>query len=130
MKKTKSLCIIDDDPIYTFGLKKIIEFGKFDVETIFYENGKEAYENLSQVISDGESLPDLILLDINMPIWNGWKFLDEFTKLLSEPSVVVYIISSSIDPKDREKATEYQIINSFIVKPVSIDKIREILQSN
>ncbi|WP_200979322.1 response regulator [Echinicola sp. 20G] len=130
MKKSKSLCIIDDDPIYTFGLKKIIEFGKFDVETIFYENGKEAYENLSQVISDGESLPDLILLDINMPIWNGWKFLDEFTKLLSEPSVVVYIISSSIDPKDKEKATQYQIINSFIVKPISIDKIREILQSN
>jgi len=127
MKKVNSLCIIDDDPIYTYGLRKIIELGKFDVDTMFFENGKEAFENLSKVIEEGNKLPDIILLDINMPIWNGWKFLEEFTKIPTDQMVIVYIISSSIDPKDHMKAKEYDIINNFIVKPLSIDKIRELI---
>ncbi|WP_215224874.1 response regulator [Echinicola shivajiensis] len=129
MKKINSLCIIDDDPIYTFGLKKIIELGGFDVDTIFYENGKEAYEKLSETLNEGRTLPEVILLDINMPIWNGWKFLDEFTKIRTKQKANIYIISSSIDPKDHEKAKEYDVINNFIIKPISIEKISQLLIS-
>lgn len=129
MKKINSLCIIDDDPIYTFGLKKIIELGGFDVDTIFYENGKEAYEKLSETLNEGRTLPEIILLDINMPIWNGWKFLDEFTKIRTTQKANIYIISSSIDPKDHEKAKEYDVINNFIIKPISIEKISQLLVS-
>ncbi|WP_186758045.1 response regulator [Echinicola salinicaeni] len=129
MKKISSLCIIDDDPIYTFGLKKIIELGGFDVDTIFYENGKEAFEKLSKSLNEGKSLPEIILLDINMPIWNGWKFLDEFTKIKTTQQAKVYIISSSIDPKDHEKAKEYDVIDNFIIKPISVENISQLLVS-
>ncbi|GGZ31150.1 response regulator [Echinicola pacifica] len=127
MNRIKSLCVIDDDPIYTFGVKKIIEMGNFEVDAIFYENGKEAYDGLIEKLENGEKLPELILLDINMPIWNGWRFLDEFLKKHPQPDVIIYIISSSIDPNDTRKADEYSVIKNFVVKPISIQKVQEIL---
>ncbi|QDH80818.1 response regulator [Echinicola soli] len=130
MTSIKSLCIIDDDPIYTFGVKKIIEMGNFNVNAMFYQNGHEAYEGLSSKIDNGESMPDMILLDINMPIWNGWKFLDEFLKIQPDTNITIYIISSSIDPNDTKKAKEYNIIKNFIVKPISIEKVKELLEQN
>ncbi|AGA80023.1 response regulator [Echinicola vietnamensis] len=130
MTSIKSLCIIDDDPIYTFGVKKIIEMGNFDVNAMFYQNGQEAYEGLASKIDNGDPLPDMILLDINMPIWNGWKFLDEFLKIEPATNIIIYIISSSIDPNDTKKAKEYSVIKNFIVKPISIEKVKELLEEN
>ncbi|AWW29075.1 response regulator [Echinicola strongylocentroti] len=127
MTSIKSICVIDDDPIYTFGIKKIIEMGNFEVNTIFYQNGLEAYDGLSSRIENKEPMPDMILLDINMPIWNGWKFLDEFLKIQPDTSITIYIISSSIDPNDTKKANEYHVIKNFIVKPISIQKVKELL---
>lgn len=104
--------------------------GNFDVNAMFYQNGQEAYEGLASKIDNGDPLPDMILLDINMPIWNGWKFLDEFLKIEPATNIIIYIISSSIDPNDTKKAKEYSVIKNFIVKPISIEKVKELLEEN
>ncbi|HAW80609.1 MAG TPA: response regulator, partial [Balneola sp.] len=83
MSKTKSVCIIDDDKVYTFGVNKIIKSHLPENDVITYENGKKALEGIKEMIDSGSELPDLILLDIDMPEMNGWDFLKEFDKIRS-----------------------------------------------
>jgi len=75
-------------------------------------------------------LPDYILLDINMPIMNGWEFLDEYTRLNIDPSgkSKVFIISSSVFSNDINKARSYPLVKDFISKPLNVDKIVELFR--
>ena len=81
MKKIDLACIIDDDPIFVFGIKKMMELSEFCNGFIVYKNGHEALNNLKAIVSSGGKIPDVILLDLNMPILDGWQFLEEFTKV-------------------------------------------------
>ena len=128
MKKIDIACVIDDDPIYVYGIKRLSEIAEFCNNLMVFPNGKEAYDNLKAILENGDKLPDVILLDINMPIWDGWQFLDEFTKIPIKKTIQIYMVSSSIDPEDIEKAKSYKEVNRFIVKPLSIDKLREIVE--
>lgn len=127
MKKIDIACIIDDDPIFVFGTKKIMEMTNFCKSIIVYENGKEAYESLKAIIIANEQQPDVILLDLNMPVWDGWQFLDEFIKIPNEKTITIYIITSSVDPADVEKAKKYDAISSYIVKPITTFQLKKIL---
>tara|TARA_Y100000782_G_C10184442_1_gene265680 strand:- start:2913 stop:3311 length:399 start_codon:yes stop_codon:yes gene_type:complete len=130
MKKIDIACIIDDDPIFVFGAKRIMELANFCNNFLIFHNGKDALETLKPRIEHGrlEDLPEIILLDINMPIMDGWEFLDEFVKIPLEKEIRIYIVTSSIDPADTKKAEEYNNITNYIVKPITIDKLREILE--
>jgi CheY-like chemotaxis protein len=59
---------------------------------------------------------------------DGWEFLDEFTKVPASKQITIYIVTSSIDPADVERAKEYDTINNYIVKPVTVDTLKEILK--
>lgn len=123
MNKKNLACIIDDDPIHIYVTKEeIVKTGLF--ETISsYKNGKEAYDKLNEIHQSGGELPDLILLDLNMPIWDGWDFLDEFLHLKIEKKISIFIISSSNDPADLQKSKKYKKVNNFVVKPVTSDQL-------
>ncbi|WP_276168948.1 response regulator [Zobellia alginiliquefaciens] len=131
ISKIKSVCIIDDDPIFIYGTKRIMNEVNFTDEIIVYNDGLEAYEGLKERTEKGEELPPMIFLDINMPIMNGWEFLDEFVQLPNNNSeeITIYIISSSVDPRDITRIQEYEIINNYILKPISIEDLHNILQS-
>jgi CheY-like chemotaxis protein len=75
-------------------------------------------------------LPNYILLDINMPIMNGWEFLDEYKHQNIDPSgkSKIFIISSSVFSNDISKARSYPLVRNFISKPLSIEKIKEMLE--
>jgi CheY-like chemotaxis protein len=129
MKKNKIAFIIDDDPIHVFLTKKYIEkAGGIDAVEVF-KNGKEAYDYLSTINSIHGQLPELILLDINMPIWDGWRFLDEFRKLQIKEKINIYLSTSSIYKEDYERAKEYGLTNKYLVKPLSLEKITSIINS-
>jgi CheY-like chemotaxis protein len=128
MQKVEVTCIIDDDPIYVFSVKRVMEIANLCQSVLIFHNGKEAYEKLNAIFTAGEKLPELIMLDLNMPIWDGWHFLDEFIKIPITQKITIYIVSSSIDPADIEKAKSYEAVSSFIVKPVTLDKLKEILE--
>ena len=130
MKKIDLACVIDDDPIFVFSAKKIMELADFCKGFIVFHNGKEALNHLTAIISSDEELPDVILLDLNMPVMDGWEFLEEFVKIKSEKEITIYIVSSSIDPKDINKAKSYDNVSNYIVKPVTIDSLKSVLQSH
>lgn len=127
MKKIDIACIIDDDPIFIFGVKKVMQLADVCNNFLIYRNGKEALDALTALISDGKKLPDVILLDLNMPILDGWQFLDEFIKVPVSKKVTIYIVSSSVDPEDVLKAKSYNIVNNYIIKPITMKKLVEAL---
>lgn len=129
MKKIEIACIIDDDQIYVFGTRKIMQVTKFCESVMIFHNGKEALDVLKPLIINGEKLPQIILLDLNMPVMDGWEFLDEFTQFPAKQKIVIYIVTSSIDPADVKRARQYDAINNYIVKPITVDKLAEILEN-
>lgn len=130
MNRNKTICIIEDDPNYLMLTKKMIEFTSLFQEILTYRNGKQAFEGLIEWKTKSSTLPDIILLDINMPIWDAWDFLDEFSKLVTGWDGIIYIITSSIDKVDEAKAKEYKLVKGYLKKPVSFEKIIEIFNLN
>jgi CheY-like chemotaxis protein len=128
MKKIDIACIVDDDPIFVFGAKRVMELSNFCKSFMVFNNGKDALDSLSPLVVSGENVPDVILLDLNMPIMDGWQFLDEFIKIKTNKKILIYIVSSSIDPADTEKAKKYESVSNFIVKPITVDNLKNILQ--
>lgn len=127
MSKIDITCIIDDDPIYIFGTKKIMELTNLCENFLIYHNGKIALDNLKAIILAGEKLPEIILLDLNMPVMDGWEFLDEFTKVPTPNKIIIYIVTSSIDPADVKRAKQYEMLSNYLVKPITIEQLKEIL---
>ncbi|QIE59472.1 response regulator [Rasiella rasia] len=128
MKKIDLACIVDDDPIFVYGAKRMLELANFCNGFLIFHNGHDALFKLKALIESKEELPDLILLDLNMPIMDGWQFLDNFTKIKVEKEIIIYIVSSSIDPIDIEKSKTYASVSNFVVKPITFDKIIELMQ--
>ncbi|MGB3606864.1 MAG: response regulator [Psychroserpens sp.] len=128
MSKIDIACIIDDDPIFVFGAKRMMQLADFCKSFMLFKDGEEALNALTPLMMSGEKIPDVILLDINMPIMDGWQFLDEFTKIKTSRQVTIFIVSSSIDPADQHKVQEYEHVSNFIIKPISIPVLKEILE--
>jgi len=131
MKKVDIACIIDDDPIFVFGTKRMMTLANFCNNFMVFQNGEEAINYLKPIIQTKNfALPDIILLDINMPIMDGWQFLDEFTSIPNDKKITIYIVSSSIDPQDIARAKEYDTISNYLVKPITSEKLQSILSEN
>ncbi|HDZ05281.1 hypothetical protein LCGC14_0069220 [marine sediment metagenome] len=129
MKKVQLCCIIDDDPIFVYGTKRIIKEVDFAESILVYPNGQEALDGLMKMCTAKEPLPDVIFLDLNMPILNGWEFLDEFKNCQSQrsKSITIYIISSSVDPRDLERVKDYNQVDTYILKPITPDDLAKII---
>jgi CheY-like chemotaxis protein len=123
-----SILLVDDDEINNFISIKLIRKALFNADITACLNGKFAIDQLVDIQRKGaDKLPDYILLDINMPIMNGWEFLDEYKRLGLDPlgKTKIFIISSSVFSNDINKARSYPLVKSFISKPLSVDKIKE-----
>lgn len=126
-KKIDIACIVDDDPIYIFATKKVMRMAGFCESFLVFSNGKEALDSLSAIVLAGAKMPDVILLDLNMPVMDGWQFLDEFTRIQPAKKITIYIVSSSIDPEDVERAKAYEDVHNYIVKPVTEKSLIDIM---
>jgi len=119
------LCI-DDDPITLMLCKMVITKASFSNEIATAKNGEEAlkyFNTLKQTNSNSNLIkhPQLIFLDLNMPVMGGWEFLDSFaTADYSDYNdTKVIILSSTIDPEDLEKSKKYPMVIDFLSKPIS-----------
>jgi len=129
MKKVNTCCIIDDDPIFIYGTKRIMKEVDFAENILVYNNGEEAIDSLSEISQTKGDLPEVIFLDLNMPIMNGWEFLEEFEKLPNQniEKTIIYIISSSVDPRDLERVKNYSKVNNYILKPITPNDLETII---
>ncbi|MBU2997006.1 response regulator [Cellulophaga baltica] len=128
--RVDKVCIIDDDPIFVYGTKVILNYNRsFCSNIMVYENGEEALEDLVNELKNEEKLPEVIFLDLNMPIMDGWGFLDNFCKIPNiESQTSIYILSSSINPDDINKSKNYSIVKDFIQKPLTDAKFTKLLE--
>ncbi|WP_017259038.1 response regulator [Pedobacter arcticus] len=118
-REIKRIILIDDEPIVTMLNSRMIEKVNRNIERLSFNNPKEALKYLEK------NKADLILLDINMPEMNAWEFLGQMRNLLLNHNVI--IVSSSINPQDRIKASTYENVKGFLNKPLMVDDLKMFL---
>lgn len=123
-----NLLVIDDDDINIFIIKKIVEKTGFDIDMVSKSNGQQAIDYLKNTIENNLPFPNLILIDINMPVMNGWEFIEAYQTLGVTFPVDLYILSSSVYENDIEKTKSYTSVKGFISKPLSMERLTELIK--
>ena len=124
------LSLVDDDEIYQYGFKRTVELSNFAKKILIFSDGEEAINFLVDNIANASKLPDAIFLDINMPIMNGFEFMEEYIKLKPRvgKKITIYMVSSSIDPADIKRAKSISELSDYIIKPVDKARLKEIVE--
>lgn len=126
----KNIAIVDDDEIFVFLTRKVIERSNI-VELIkTFNNGLEALNYFRENVHNPDALPEIILLDLSMPVMDGWQFLDEYVKLHVKPAkpITIYICSSSISPDDIQRAKNISVVSDYLIKPITKEKLVDIIE--
>lgn len=126
----KKVYLIDDDDIFVFLTKKTILKVSDNVDVEVFSDGYQAITHLKEIAGNIEALPDVIFLDLNMPVMDGWEFLAEYEELYTSLArkTQLYIVSSSISPHEMERSNNIAAVSDFIIKPLVKEKFLEILQ--
>lgn len=119
--------VVDDNEIDLFTIRRLADSVQVPYALEVFTNGKLAFDAFKSAVEKGVSPPQLVLLDLNMPVWDGWDFLDEIETLNLPESPKVYIMSSSVDPADKKKAETYPYVADFVVKPLTHEVIQRLM---
>ncbi|MEJ7680930.1 MAG: response regulator [Segetibacter sp.] len=124
---------MDDDQITLVLCKMVIKKSGFAREVITATNGKEGLAWFSAYFSKNNARPkpdppEVIFLDLNIPIMNGWDFLEDYIMKYVEriPETKVVILSSTVNPEDFLRANRYDIVIDFINKPLTQEGLEEL----
>ena len=121
-------CLIDDDEIFVYAMKKIIKLKQLSLDTITFDRVEKALDYLSEKQSEITAIPDVILLDINLPGEDGWDFIESFEQISAEmiKKPKIYMLSSSANPADQQRALSNKNIENYFVKPLSKENFENI----
>lgn len=121
--------LIDDDELYQLITRKNLQKTGFPVVPASFYNGKEAFDALQDIIRSNGKTPCVIILDLNMPMYDGWDFLEWYANVDAaiRQGISLYICSSSIDPNDHNRARENGNVKAFVEKPMTTEMLTEIL---
>lgn len=124
------ILLIDDDPIINFVTNRFLRKAGYVNEIIKFEQSLEGLEYVKEILTSFDLAPCsvLIFLDINMPVLNGWGFLEQFEKLPDKAKEVfrIVILTSSYDPEDIRMANDNKNVSEYVVKPLSVFRIGEV----
>jgi CheY-like chemotaxis protein len=122
------LVLIDDEPVFHKIVQMTIKNTELSKGTTYSFDGEVILDYLEEKKLDSQSLPDYIFLDLYMPAFDGWDFLNRFQKLYKslQKNIKVYIVSSSINPADINRSKLYPFVTTFISKPIMKDVFDDI----
>ena len=127
----RKLVFIDDDPIDHFLMKHILRGKNYFDTTTYTIYGSLVLDYIEEHKSEPEKLPDMIFVDLNMPLFSGWDFLKRMEQMQHEISkdIPVFVISSSLRPDDKATSSKYSFVQDFISKPVDSREIERIVSA-
>jgi CheY-like chemotaxis protein len=137
MRKLNGVLLIDDNETSNFLNQRLLNRMSIAEQIRVFTNGKQAIEYLQQLEQDnnqapdsGSFMPDLILLDINMPVLDGFEFLEMYEELSDElkQKVVIAILSTSSHQQDTARASEFNAY--YILKPLTTEKLTDLMNEN
>lgn len=130
MSKPHILCFVDDDEIYQYTIARSVRTHALAKKTLIFGDGEQAIGYLADNATNAEELPDIIFLDINMPIMDGWHFMEEFITLKPRinKQIVIYMITSSVDPIDYDHARRISEISDYIIKPIKPQMLKDLVE--
>ncbi|MFM2230170.1 MAG: hypothetical protein RL607_1428 [Bacteroidota bacterium] len=125
--KKRYILLVDDDSIIDYLHKKILQKAGFNDSITTVYNGKEAIEQLlrfNENLDEKDAL--LLLLDLNMPILNGWQFLEEFQNIHTQLkfSIDIFILSSSNNPDDINRSKQHPLVKGYLNKPLTLTTVQ------
>jgi len=129
MKTLKKAMIIDDDELNNYICSKIITYSGFANNTVDFTNAKVAFDHLIKIINQNPNeLPEIIFLDLSMPVLDGWSFLEEYEKLdrTYKDKIYLSILTTSVFKRDKDKAKRHADVNTYLCKPLSTDELYRI----
>lgn len=129
MRNIRTIMLIDDDPINNLICRETIRHFDESIRVLEYENPHNALGFLSlQSKNRSQALPDIIFLDINMPIMDGWMFLEEYKKLLPHFNfdIELFLLSSSTNSGDFKRAKNFPVVSYYIHKPLTLEVLEKI----
>lgn len=124
-EKTSMVFLVDDDHLQHRINNLVIKKVAPSAEIKGFFNGFEAIAELK--MADEEQLPDVIILDLNMPVMDGYEFLESFDKMQVDKNIDVYVLSSSIDQNDIERCMKFEAVKGYLTKPLKKDQIASAL---
>lgn len=129
MKNNINVCIIDDDDVFQYTILHTLQVHKSVNHIIPFTDGAEAMTFLKANINNDQELPDVIFLDINMPVMDGYGFMQQYESLIPNlaKKITVYILSSSVDLVDFDKTKKINQVTDYIVKPIRDSQLTRIL---
>ncbi|ESU25978.1 hypothetical protein FLJC2902T_29910 [Flavobacterium limnosediminis JC2902] len=116
--------IVDDDPIAVMIMKRLIAKSDFHPSPMPFENGLTVLNHLKGIYTPADQY--VIFLDINMPVMNGWEFLDAITDFADTGNTIVFLVTSSTDEADRVRSEQYSLVARYLSKPVSVAALEEL----
>ncbi len=124
----KKYLLIDDEEIFNFIQSEVINNFNSDSEIITYSSAKEALDYLKNCSLNGEKCPDFILLDVRMPEMDGFTFLEKLKEFEASffNCTQIFMLSSSIDERDKQRAFSYNFVKGFMEKPLSEEILNQI----
>ncbi|MFN3404943.1 MAG: response regulator [Cytophagaceae bacterium] len=132
MKKLSKILLVDDDNINNYINKHLILKAGFAQEVNIVLNGEEALNYLKSQDAEGHEMPELLLLDINMPVMDGFEFLEAFTKqtIKGSENIKIVMLTTSTNPNDTGKIKDTLIVKDYINKPLTEGKLNDIVQKH
>lgn len=127
MRNELDIWLVDDDRIARMIILKTLDQCPEIGQVQSFSDGMEALQALCQQWEAQQPFPDLILLDLNMPVLNGWDFIEAFRRKKNWPGVPIVLLTSSVDPADLNRAKAISSVHGFLSKPLQMNALRQVI---